>query len=116
MNNVEKNNIVKETIKSTRERHSNMDCRVFEIKVVGSKLNTKQKEQINQYFREAKWRRNDIIADFDKADRNAKTAIVKVGDIYESRELSILGSQVRQDIYDMVKAEIRGLHTKKETR
>ena len=59
MNNVEKNNIVKETIKSTRERHSNMDCRVFEVKVVGSKLNNKQKEQINQYFREAKWRRND---------------------------------------------------------
>lgn len=114
MSNGEKNNKVKKTIRSTRQRHSNMDCRVFEIKVVGSKLNAKQKEQVNQYFREAKWRRNNIIADFDKADRNAKVAVVKVGDTYESRELSILGSQVRQDIYEMVKAEIRGLHTKKK--
>lgn len=113
MSNAEKNNKVKNTIKTTLERHSKMDCRVFEVKVVGSKLNTKQKEQTNQYFREAKWRRNDIIADFNNANRNSKRAVVKVGNTYENRELSILGSQVRQDIYDMVKSEIRGLHTKK---
>ena len=108
-----KNKKVKETIASTRKRHSGMDCRVFEVKVVDSKLNHEQRRQINQYFCEAKWRRNDIVADFEKADRNAKTAVIKIGDVFESRDLSILGSQVRQDIYDMVKSEIRGLATKK---
>ena len=114
MSNAVKNNKVKETIKSTRERHSNMDCRVFEIKVVDSKMSAKQREQVNQYFREAKWRRNDIISDFNNADRNSKTANVKVGDDFETRDLLLLGSQVRQDIYDMVKSELKGLHTKKK--
>ena len=50
MSNDEKNNKVKESIKTTRQRHSNMDCCVFEIKVVGSKLNNKQKEQIMESF------------------------------------------------------------------
>ena len=114
MNQDAKNADIRIAMKTTRERHSRMDCRVFEAKVVSSKIPKSQKEQVNQYFREAKWRRNSIIADFENADRNGKTAVVKVGDTYEERELTILGSQVRQDIYDNVKSEIRGLHTKKK--
>ncbi len=100
-------------MRSTKARHSQMDCRVFEVKVVSSKMSKAQKEQVNQYFREAKWRRNSIVADLESADRNGKTAVVKIGETFEERPLELLGSQVRQDIYDMVKSEIRGLHTKK---
>ena len=73
-----------------------------------------QYEQLTTYFREAKWRRNSIIADFVNASRKAKSAIVKVGDTFEERQFSILGSQVVQDIYDSVKTELKILHIKKE--
>ena len=73
-----------------------------------------QREQLITYFREAKWRRNDIVADFANASRNAKSAAVKVGDSFEQRQFTILGSQVIQDIYDSIKTELKILHTKKE--
>ncbi len=110
----EKNSKIRESVKATRERHEQMQCRVFEVKVILSKMPKTQKEQVDQYFREAKWRRNSIIADFEAANRNGRTATVKVGNVFEERTLDILGSQVIQDIYDMVKSEIKGLHTKKE--
>ena len=101
-------------MKATKERHAQMECRVFEVKVVSSKMPKSQRDQVNQYFREAKWRRNSIIADLEHADRNGRTATDKVGDVFEERDLNILGSQVRQDLYDSVKSEIKGLHTKQE--
>ena len=113
MSNAVKNKRIKQAIKNTRERHDNMTCRVFELKLNSSKMSKTQKEQLTTYFREAKWRRNSIIANFENADRNAKSALVKVGDEFEERKFTILGSQVVQDIYDNIKSEINGLHTKK---
>ena len=57
-----KNMQIKNSMKETRKRRSSMLCKVFECKVVSNKLNQKQKEQINQYFREAKWMRNYCVA------------------------------------------------------
>ena len=114
MSSAEKNERIKQTAKATREKHANMTCRVFELKISTRKMSKTQKEQITTYFREAKWRRNSIIADFDKAERKAKSALVKVGDEFEERQFTILGSQVIQDIYDNIKSEIKGLSTKKE--
>jgi len=112
MNNA-KNDNIRNSIKATRARHADMVCKVYEVKAVKSKMPHAQKDEVNQYFREAKWLRNDIIADFDNAVYGAKSARVKVDDKFEVRDLAILGSQVRQDIYDSVKSEIKGLHTKK---
>lgn len=109
-----KNDRIRETIKETRLRHSQMRCVVFECKAVDNKLNCLQKEQVNQYFKEAKWLRNSIIAGNHVSRKELKVATVKVGDQLEERELSILGSQVRQDIYASVKSEIKGLSTKKK--
>lgn len=114
MSSVAKNEKIKQAIQMTRERHKNMTCRVFELKLNTRKMSASQREQLTIYFREAKWRRNSIVADFDNASRQAKSAIVKVGDAFEERQFSILGSQVIQDIYDSVKTELRILHTKKE--
>ena len=111
---VAKNNRIKQAIQATRERHKNMVCKVFELKLSTRKMSKTQKEQLTTYFREAKWRRNSIIADFASASRKSKTAIVKVGDAFEERPFTILGSQVIQDIYDSIKTEIKILHTKKE--
>ncbi len=114
MSSVAKNEKIKQAMHATRERHKNMTCRVFELKLNSRKMSKTQKEQLTTYFREAKWRRNNIVADFAKASRNAKSATVKVGDAFEERPFTILGSQVIQDIYDNIKAEMKGLHTKKE--
>ena len=69
-------------MKATKERHAQMECRVFEVKVVSSKMPKSQRDQVNQYFREAKWRRNSIIADLEHADRNGRTATDTVGDVF----------------------------------
>ena len=110
MSNDTKNNKIKLAIKATREKHDNMTCKVFELKLNSRKMS----KQLTTYFREAKWRRNSIIANFENAARNSKIALVKVGDNFEERQFTILGSQVIQDIYDNVKSEIKGLHTKKQ--
>ena len=55
MNNTDKNLKIKETCKATRMRRKDMDCRVFEVKVVRSKMSRSQKNDVNTLFREAKW-------------------------------------------------------------
>ena len=110
-----KNETIKESIKATRERHAGMRCRVFEVKIDSSKLSKAKKAALDLLFREAKWLRNSELAKGDPAlfDRNAKEATVKVGDAFEVRSLTILGSQIRQDVVDALKSEIKGLSTKK---
>ncbi|MBQ3455890.1 MAG: hypothetical protein IJG36_05590 [Synergistaceae bacterium] len=100
MSNVAKNETIKRAMKVTRERHKSMICRVFELKLNTRKMSNTQKEQLTTYFREAKWRRNSIIANIEKADRKAKSALVKVGEVFEERQFTILGLQVIQDIYE----------------
>lgn len=89
MSNVAKNERIKRAMKLTRERHKSM--RMFELKLNTRKMSNTQKEQLTTYFREAKWRRNSIIANIEKADRKAKSALVKVGEIIEARQFTILG-------------------------
>ena len=108
-----KNINIKNSIKETRERHSKMDVKTFEVKVVTSKLSIAQRDDINALFKEAKWLRNSHLADFKNAKRDAKTANVKVKDHIEVRQLTHLGSQIRQEIYDNIKSNIKGLSTKK---
>lgn len=112
--NKEKNINIANSIRETKERHSKMDVKTYEVKVITSKLSNVQKNDINAVFREAKWLRNSHIADFKNADRNAKTANVKVKNVIEVRPLKHLGSQIRQDIYDNIKSNIKGLSTSKK--
>lgn len=106
-----KNDQIKKTMKATRERRSGMVCRVFETKIVSGKLSAEKKEHLDALFREAKWLRNSELAkeDISLLDRNAKMASIKVGNDFELRPLEHLGSQMRQDIVDQIKSDIRGL-------
>ena len=108
-----KNRTIRNSIKATRERRADMQCSTIEVKVIASKMNCLQKDETNTLFREAKWRRNDVVADYDSASRDAKDACVKIGDSIETRAFTVLSSQMSQDIYDRVKSEIVGLATKK---
>ena len=60
MNRQAKNQRIKETLIATKARHSNMDVKTFEVKVVSSKLSNEQNRQVNQYFKEAKWLTSSI--------------------------------------------------------
>ena len=113
MDRLAKNRKIKETGKATRERRKDMLCRAFEVKVDHSKLSKSQRNDVNTLFREAKWFRNAYLADNDLSDKS-KTVKVKVKDIFEERELTLLGSQIKQSIISDVKDSIRGLAVLKE--
>lgn len=111
-----KNKQIKMTIQKTKERRELLLCRVFEIKIINGKLSKIKKSHLDSLYREAKWLRNSELAkgDIKLLDRNAKTATVKVGKIFEVRELTHLSSQMKQDIVDQIKTDISNLSKSKK--
>ena len=59
--NLEKNRQIAETMKATLERHSNMVCKTFEVKIQDNQLSKKQRLPISMMFLESKWYKNYII-------------------------------------------------------
>ena len=115
MNLQERNRAIKEHGKATRKRRGGMLCRVFEVKVVSSKMNHTQKEFVNALFREAKWFRNAYIADRSSVTDKSSSVPVKVGDVFETRSLEVMGSHIKQSIIAEVKENIRDLALSKAT-
>ena len=113
MDRLVKNQKIKETGKATRERRKDMLCRVFEVKVDLSRMSKSQRNDVNTLFREAKWFRNAYLADNGLSDKS-RSVKVKVKDVFEERELTLLGSQIKQSIISEVKDSIRGLAMLKE--
>ena len=113
MDRLAKNQKIKETGKATRERRKDMLCRVFEVKVDLSRMSKSQRNDVNTLFREAKWFRNACLADNGLSDKS-RSVKVKVKDVFEERELTLLGSQIKQSIISEVKDSIRGLAVLKE--
>jgi putative transposase len=93
-----------------------MHCRVIEVKITENKLSFKAKKHLGMLFVEGKWLKNAVIGSDDifEFDRDAKAVDVKVGDVFETRELKHLGSQMKQDVIDGVKQDIRNLAALKE--
>lgn len=50
-----KSDKIKQTLKTTKQRRLQQDCKVFEIKFLSNKLNETTKTQLKQLFIEAKW-------------------------------------------------------------
>ena len=113
MDRLAKNQKIKETGKATRERRKDMLCRVFEVKADLSRMSKSQKNDVNTLFREAKWFRNAYLGDNGLSDKS-RSVKVKVKDVFEERELTLLGSQIKQSIISEVKDSIRGLAVLKE--
>jgi len=111
-----KNEAIKATMTNTRARRKDMACRVFEVKVAAGKLSREKLEHLSRLFLEAKWLRNAVVGSENAFafDRNAKSVLVKVGGAFEERGFTVIGSQMKQDIVDSVKSEIKGLATKKK--
>ena len=109
--NKQKNQQISKTITATRQRRSEMRVVTYVLKITKSKCNREQKEDLKMCFLEAKWLYNSELSkgDWDAFDRNAKFATVKVGDKFETRKLTHLGSQMRQDVVDGLKQNIINL-------
>ena len=91
-----------------------MVCRCFEVKIDRSKLSKKRREEVNLLFREAKWFRNAFIADMESVTYKDTTVKVKEGDEFETRDITLLGSQIRQSIIHGVKESLKSLRALKD--
>jgi putative transposase len=112
----EKREAIKKALRETRERRETQVCKVYELKLVRRRFSKKTCQDMFRMYLEAKWFRNAIVGSEElwNFDTSIKEVGVKVGQEFETRELRILGSQVKQSIHSQIKAEIKGLATKKK--
>ena len=110
----EKNKRIREKGKATRERHANMLCRCYEVKVDSSKMSKKQKNDVSALFREAKWLHNAYLADMENVTWKDTSVTVKAGERFEQRDLTVIGSQIRQSVINEVKSSLKSLASLKK--
>ena len=105
----EKNRKIKETSKATRERRSNMDCRVISVKIQENRLSKAKLEKLKRFFLEGKWLYNAVAASETLTLDNTKTIQVKVKDTFEEREINTLSAQMKQSVVDSAKQNVFNL-------
>lgn len=105
----EKNSKIKDTLRATKERRSQMDCRVFSVKVQENRLSRAKDGKLNRCFLEAKWLRNAVVATENLFLEDTSSVQVKVNDLFETREIKNLSSQMKQSVVDRVKTDVCNL-------
>lgn len=110
----EKNRKIKEHGKATRERRSQMDCRVFSVKIQENKLSRVKYEKIFRCFLEGKWLYNAVVATETLSLEDTSTVQVKINNTFETREIKCLSSQMKQSVVDSVKTDIVNLSKAKK--
>ena len=111
----EKNLKIKDTLRTTKERRSNMDCRVFSVKIQENRLSRAKYEKIIRCFLEGKWVYNAALSfDGDFPRSGIKTVLVKVNNTFEEREIKFLSAQMKQDVVDSVKQDVFNLSKAKK--
>lgn len=110
----EKNLKIKDTLRATKERRSQMDCRVFSVKIQENRLSHAKEEKLNRCFLEAKWLRNAVVATDTLSLEDTSSVQVKVKDKFETREISNLSSQMKQSVVDSVKTDVCNLSKAKK--
>ncbi|WP_211264230.1 hypothetical protein, partial [Hydrogenibacillus schlegelii] len=106
---------IKNALQETKERRKTQRPIVFQLKL--QNLSRKKAENLRRAFLEAKWFYNGLVSDLDRLNRPANkvgTVEVKVGDVFEERELVVLGSQIKQEIADRLKDNLRALSKLKQ--
>ena len=107
---------IKETLRATRERRQTQVPRVYQLKL--QNLSKKDVETLNRLFLEAKWLYNWMVADVKNRLTDSawkvKTVQIKTPDGFEEREITTLGSQVRQSIVSRVEDALKALKKAKE--
>jgi putative transposase len=106
---------IKKTLQETKERRKTQRPVVFQLKL--QNLSGKKAENLKRAFLEAKWLYNWLVSDQERFNLPANkigSVEAKVGDVFEERELVVLGSQVKQEIADRLKDNLRALSKLKQ--
>lgn len=110
----EKNLKIKDTLRATKERRSQMDCCVFSVKIQENRLSRAKEDRLNCCFLEAKWLRNAVVATDSLSLEDTSHVQVKVNGKFETREISNLSSQMKQSVVDKVKQDVFSLSKAKK--
>jgi putative transposase len=101
---------IKRAIQETKERRKGQRPIVFQLKL--QNLSKKKEEDLRRAFLEAKWLYNWLVSDTQRLDLPAnkvREVEVKVRGGFEKRELLLLGSQVKQEIADRLRDNLKAL-------
>ena len=110
----ERNRKIKENSKETRERRSNMDCRVISAKIQENRLSKAKLEKLVRLFLEAKWLYNAVVATEALTLEDTSSVQVKVNDTFEEREIKNLSAQMKQSVVDSAKQNVFSLSKAKK--
>ena len=105
----EKNLKIKDTLRATKERRSNMDCRVISVKVQENRLSKAKLEKLYRCFLEGKWLYNAVVATDSLSLEDTSAVQVKVKDTFEVREINTLSAQMKQSVVDSAKTNVCNL-------
>ena len=112
----QKNKKIAETFKSTKERRKHQRPVTRVLKVQRNKLSHAKEENIEMTFVEGKWIYNDAFGSDDIFHYvpPRDEIEVKYPDGFHTRELSHIGSQIKQSLIQRHRNAIKGLAKKKE--
>jgi len=107
---VDKAEKIKRALQETKERRKGQRPVVFQLKL--QNLSREKEEDLRRAFLEAKWLYNWLVSDTQRLHLPANKVLeveVKVKDGFENRKLLLLGSQVKQEIADRLKDNLKAL-------
>ena len=102
--------VIRKAIQETRQRRKNQKVVVYQLKL--QNLSKRKQELLARVFAEAKWLYNYLVSDISRLNVPANkisTVQVKVSEAFEQRQLLVLGSQVKQEIADRLRDNLRAL-------
>jgi len=102
--------VIRKAIQETRQRRKNQKVVVYQLKL--QNLSERKQELLARVFAEAKWLYNYLVSDISRLNVPANkisTVQVKVSEAFEQRQLLVLGSQVKQEIADRLRDNLRAL-------
>lgn len=104
------------TLKATREKRKSQNCKVFETKVDMSHVGVTTLNKIKRVFLEAKWLYNYMLSQENvfAADDKTSEVEVKVKDVFKKRQLTVIGSQLKQSVIDGLTQNIKNLSKAKK--
>ena len=117
-----KNANIKASMKETLKRRKSQFCRVYELKIQKNRLSNKQKEQLKMLFVEAKWIYNDILNWSNLNEENTpfnyvlsdKVNVKQKDGTFIERELTTIGSQMKQSVQKQICSSIKTLASLKK--
>lgn len=106
---------IKESLRMTKERRSQMDCCVFSVKVQENRLSKTKLEKIQRCFLEGKWLYNAVLATDTLSLEDTSSVQVRVNGDFEVRQINTLSAQMKQSVADSVKQNVFNLSKAKKS-